>query len=177
MADSVKGSQFMSYENEIQKGILLHRFIDSFTDFHPIYRKSKHRLHEKYGHYSGVIMDIFYDHFLAKNWTLFSTISLHLYSQIFYDLVTLHFDKLTEKTQKMLPYMIQYNWLESYATIEGIETILLQMDYRTKYKGNMSHATHELKLFYNEFESEFLIFFTELINICKQKTNELHELL
>ena len=73
--------------------------------------------------------------------------------------------------------MIQHNWLASYETIEGIETILMRMDYRTKYKGNMSHATHELKLFYNEFESEFLIFFTELINICKQKTNELHELL
>jgi len=177
MADSVKGSQFKSYENEIQKGILLHRFIDSFTDFHPTYRKSKHRLHEKYGHYSGVIMDIFYDHFLAKNWTLFSTISLHMYSQNFYDLVTLHFDKLTVKTQKMLPYMIQHNWLASYETIEGIETILMRMDYRTKYKGNMSHATHELKLFYNEFETEFFIFFTELINKCKQKTNELHELL
>ncbi len=55
--------------------------------------------------------------------------------------------------------------------------VLKPYDYRTKYKGNMSHATHELKLFYNEFETEFFIFFTELINMCKQKTNELHELL
>jgi acyl carrier protein phosphodiesterase len=58
MADSIRGH---SYENYLMilKGILLHRSIDSFTDMHPVYRKSKHRLHEKYGHYSGVIMDIF----------------------------------------------------------------------------------------------------------------------
>ena len=68
MADSIRGHSYDVYPMEIQKGILLHRSIDSFTDMHPIYRQSKHRLHEKYGHYSGVIMDIFYDHFLAKNW-------------------------------------------------------------------------------------------------------------
>ena len=68
MADSIRGNSYENYPEEIKKGILLHRSIDSFTDMHPVYRKSKHRLHEKYGHYSGVIMDIFYDHFLAKNW-------------------------------------------------------------------------------------------------------------
>jgi acyl carrier protein phosphodiesterase len=72
MADSIRGHHYEDYPTEIRKGILLHRAIDSFTDMHPIYRQSKHRLHEKYGHYSGVIMDIFYDHFLAKNWNKYS---------------------------------------------------------------------------------------------------------
>ena len=72
MADSVRGHHYLDYPDEIRKGILLHRYIDTFTDAHPIYRKSKHRLHEKYGHYSGVIMDIVYDHFLAKNWNNYS---------------------------------------------------------------------------------------------------------
>lgn len=177
MADSVKGNHYLYFEKEIQKGVLLHRFIDSFTDFHPTYRKSKHRLHAKYGHYSGVIMDIFYDHFLAKNWTNYSTSSLSTYTQNFYNLATLHFDKLTEKTQKIIPYMIRSNWLESYATIEGIETILFQMDYRTKYKGNMVQAVHELRLFYDEFEDEFFVFFEELIKMCQFKHKELNELL
>ena len=83
MADSVKGNHYLYFEKEIQKGVLLHRFIDSFTDFHPTYRKSKHRLHTKYGHYSGVIMDIFYDHFLAKNWTKYQLVHCQLTHKIF----------------------------------------------------------------------------------------------
>ena len=65
--------------------------------------------------------------------------------------------------------MIQHNWLLSYASIEGIETILMQMDYRTQYKGNMRHAIHELNLYYSEFENEFHAFFEELIQQSKQK--------
>ena len=86
MADSIKGNQYLNYEKEFQYGILLHRHIDSFTDSHPIYRQSKHRLHEKYGHYSGVIMDILYDHFLAKNWATYSRGKLEDFAVDFYHL-------------------------------------------------------------------------------------------
>ena len=72
IADSIRGNSYLDYPEDLKNGILLHRYIDTFTDAHPIYRKSKHRLHEKYGHYSGVIMDIVYDHFLAKNWNKYS---------------------------------------------------------------------------------------------------------
>ena len=87
MADSIRGHSYDDYEGEVRKGILLHRSIDSFTDAHPIYRQSKHRLHEKYGHYSGVIMDIFYDHFLAKNWSTYSNEKLEVYADTFYHLL------------------------------------------------------------------------------------------
>ncbi len=76
MADSIKGTDYEKFPLEIKKGILLHLHIDSFTDSNLIYRKSKHRLHEKYGHYSGVIMDILYDHFLAKNWYHFLNLQI-----------------------------------------------------------------------------------------------------
>ena len=66
MADGIRGNNYLNFPKDIQKGIILHRAIDTFTDAHPIFRKSKHRLHEKYGHYSGVITDIFYDHFLVS---------------------------------------------------------------------------------------------------------------
>ena len=84
MADSIKGDNYNNYPEYIRKGILLHRSIDSFTDLHPVFRKSKHRLHDRYGHYSGVIMDIFYDHFLAKNWSNYSEIPLEKYVFNFY---------------------------------------------------------------------------------------------
>ena len=63
MADGIRGKDYQNYPERIQLGVLLHRAIDTYTDNHTIFRQGKHRLHEKYGHYSGVIMDILYDYF------------------------------------------------------------------------------------------------------------------
>lgn len=176
MADSIKGHDYENFDSEIKKGILLHRHIDSFTDMHPIYRQSKHRLHEKYGHYSGVIMDILYDHFLAKNWSKFSDEKLDDYANDFYQLLQDNYDILTERIKGMMPYMIARNWFVSYASIAGLEMILFQMDYKTKHRVNMQEAIVELQDFYTEFESEFFLFFEELIISCKQKITELNKL-
>ena len=169
MADGIRGNDYLKFPEEIKKGIILHRYIDTFTDAHPIYRKSKHRLHEKYGHYSGVIMDILYDHFLAKNWNNYSDEKLEDYVENFYKLLKDNYNILTEKTQNVLPYMTERNWLASYATIAGIEIILFQMDYRTKHRANMQEAVVELQEFYNEFEEEFTLFFEELVAFSNQK--------
>ena len=177
MADSIRGSQYLDYPNSLQKGILLHRHIDSFTDSHPIYRKSKHRLHEKYGHYSGVIMDIAYDHFLAKNWSKYSNEKLEDYAADFYQLMQDNYEILTERVKGMLPYMIGRNWLVSYTTIAGLEMILFQMDYKTKHRAHMQEAIVEIQDFYTEFESEFFQFFEELVLSCQQKLKELNEIL
>ncbi len=173
MADSVRGHHYLDYPDEIRKGILLHRYIDTFTDAHPIYRKSKHRLHEKYGHYSGVIMDIVYDHFLAKNWNNYSKKKLEDYADEFYKLLQYNYDILTEKTKEILPSMIAQNWLVSYASLVGLETILFQMDYLTKHRVHMQEAIVEVQEFYIEFEEEFTLFFEELQNHCKEKLAEL----
>ena len=175
MADSIKGHDYEKFDSEIKKGILLHRHIDSFTDMHPVYRQSKHRLHEKYGHYSGVIMDILYDHFLAKNWSKFSDEKLEDYANDFYQLLQDNYEILTERIKGMMPYMIARNWFVSYATIAGLEMILFQMDYKTKHRANMQEAIVELQDFYTEFESEFFLFFEELITSCQQKITELNK--
>ena len=171
MADGIRGHDYLNFPEEVKNGIILHRYIDTFTDAHPIYRQSKHRLHQKYGHYSGVIMDILYDHFLAKNWIIYSEIPLENYVANFYQSLEKNYTVLTDKTKKIMPYMIEQNWLASYATIAGIELILFQMDYRTKHKANMQEAVVELQQFYTAFENEFTLFFAALISFCgNQKT-------
>lgn len=169
MADSIRGNSYLDFPKDIKNGIILHRAIDTFTDAHPIYRKSKHRLHEKYGHYSGVIMDIVYDHFLAKNWAQYSSEKLEDYAENFYQLLEDNFDILTEKIQKMFPTMKNQNWLLTYASLDGLEMILYQMDYRTKHRVNMQEAIVEVRQFYLEFEEEFTLFFVELRQHCKDK--------
>jgi acyl carrier protein phosphodiesterase len=171
MADGIRGNDYLQFPPEVIKGVLLHRQIDTFTDSHPIYRKSKHRLHSKYGHYSGVIMDILYDHFLAKNWSNYSDEKLEDYVANFYISLEKNYTILSEKTKSIMPYMIDQNWLKSYETIAGIEKILFQMDYRTKHRANMQEAVVELQEFYTEFEEEFNAFFDELRTFSIEKIN------
>lgn len=174
MADSVRGKQYQDFPIEVQKGILLHRAIDSFTDSHHTYRQSKHRLHEKYGHYSGVIMDIFYDHFLAKNWEKYHSENLEDYTENFYKSLQNNYDILTEKTKTQLPYMIDRNWLLSYSTLAGLEIILFQMDYRTHNRVNMQESIIELEQYYSEFENEFTLFFDALRKFSMIKLDEIN---
>jgi acyl carrier protein phosphodiesterase len=174
MADSIRGHSYDVYPEEIQKGILLHRSIDSFTDMHPTFRQSKHRLHEKYGHYSGVIMDIFYDHFLAKNWNTYSDEKLEDYADNFYQLLKDNYDVLTEKVKGIIPYMFARNWLVSYASIDGLQMIMFHMDHRTKNRVDMHESIVELKQYYAEFEQEFTQFFEELSQHCIEKLYELN---
>ena len=121
MADGIRGKEYLNFPVQIKKGILLHRQIDTFTDAHPIFRKSKHRLHKNYGHYSGVIIDIFYDHFLAKNWRTYSATNLNDYTANFYNVLQQNTVSLTLRAKNMLPHMIKNNWLLSYQTVDGIE--------------------------------------------------------
>lgn len=172
IADGVRGNDYLDFPEEIKKGILLHRAIDTFTDANETFRISKHRLHERYGHYSGVIVDILYDHFLAKNWTKYSNEPLDKFVARFYQSLEKNYDVLTPRTQRLLPIMKEQNWLVSYATIEGITKILYQMDNRTQFKSKMQYSVEELETFYSDFENEFTLFFEEIRAYCaKLKIN------
>ena len=173
MADGIRGKHFDNFPLDVQKGIVLHRAIDTFTDAHPIFRQSTKRLHANYHHYSGIIVDIFYDHFLAKNWNTYSDEKLEYFTERFYQSLKDNYESLTLKTQKMMPYMIDHNWLLSYQTIAGIEDVLVKMDNRMKREANMRFAVAELKIFYSEFEQEFTTFFEELIVHSRLKIHTL----
>ncbi|MDB9954523.1 acyl carrier protein phosphodiesterase [Flavobacteriaceae bacterium] len=162
IADSIKGSKYSAYPAEIQKGILLHRQIDTKTDAHPAFRQSTKRLHKNYGHYSGIIVDIFYDHFLAKNWADYSDIPLADYIQSFYKLLRDNFEILPANIQKMVPIMMEGNWLLIYADLEGIDRVLAGMNRRTKNRSGMDKAGQELKEFYTLFEVDFKLVMKDL---------------
>ena len=153
IADSVRGKAYQSYPDDIRKGILLHRQIDTFTDSHPIPRISSRRLHSNYGHYSRVIIDIYYDHFLAKNWSDYSDEPLADFTEKFYALLEDHFELLPGRVQHMVPYMVSDNWLLNYSRMEGIEKVLQGMNRRTRNKSRMDRAIRDLERHYTKFES------------------------
>ena len=115
----------------------MHRHIDSTTDAHPSFRNSTKRLHANYGHYSRIIVDIFYDHFLAKNCNDYETISLQEFANKSYQLFKENHALLTTQIQYMLPYMVKNNWFYNYQYLEGIADTLTGMNRRTKKNSGM----------------------------------------
>lgn len=168
IADSVKGKKFIHFPLRVQKGIILHRAIDTYTDSHPTVRKSTHRLFENYSHYSSVIVDIYYDHFLAANWGDYSQIPLEGYIEEFYSLLQRNYEMLPKRVKHFLPYMVKDNWLLSYASIEGIGKILWQMNERTGRKSNMDLSVQDLQSHYKVFQNEFSEFFKDLENFTSE---------
>ena len=172
IADAVKGNKFKDFPDGIKKGIMIHREIDSYTDQHEIVKKGKRRLGE-YRHYSGVIMDVYYDHFLAKNWEDYSELPLKNYTQKKYRLLDSHQDILPNKMQYLLGYMSTGDWLFNYQFIEGVDFALSGMARRTAFKSGMERATGNLKLDYELYENEFRVFFKQITDHIHNFTNQL----
>lgn len=169
IADSIRGNRIDHFPTRIQKGIVLHREIDTYTDAHAIPKLSSKRLHKNYSHYSRVIVDIFYDHFLAKNWMNYSNTPLDVFVENFYDLLEDNYPILPNGIQRMMPYMITDNWIYNYAKMEGIGRVLSGMNRRTKNKSKMNFAILDLEEHYSDFENEFTSFFEELVTFSRQK--------
>ncbi|MEJ1221797.1 acyl carrier protein phosphodiesterase [Sediminicola sp. 1XM1-17] len=169
IADSIRGNRHKHLPMNVQKGIMLHRAIDTFTDAHPTVRKSTRRLHENYSHYSGVIVDIFYDHFLAKNWDQYSNTPLEIFVERFYDLLEENYTILPDGVKRMMPYMISDNWIYNYSNLDGISRVLSGMNRRTNNRSKMNYAILDLETHYIDFEKEFSVFFEELKTYSKNQ--------
>jgi acyl carrier protein phosphodiesterase len=162
IADFVKGKKKDDYPDEIRKGIELHRFIDHFTDHHPVVLNSIRRIHDHQEKYSGVVVDILYDHFLAANFSSFSVIPLQEFSQETYRLLKKNWDALPPDVHYFLPFMIERNWLLNYATIDGIGRALSGLSKRVKYANKMDEAVNDLQENYSGLEADFREFFPDL---------------
>lgn len=162
IADFIKGNKLQNFNKEIQQGITLHRKIDSFTDAHPTFRKSKRRLHKRYRHYNSIIIDIFYDYFLAKNWNTFSTVTLNKYTKNIYTILKDNQALLPIDAKEFYNYMVEYDILYNYKNLDCIERVLKGMNRRTNGKSQMDLAIEDLIFFEKEFEKDFLVFFKEI---------------
>ena len=163
IADAVKGKSMNGYPPKIRDGILLHREIDHFTDHHPVFKESKKRLQPKYRKFSGVIVDIYYDHFLAKNWNDYSDVDLKIFVSRAYALLIKKFRLLPPRPKLLLPFMITQNWLVGYRNFHSLQRVFRGMSRRTSFDSGMENAVEDLKLDYAAYEQEFKLFFPDII--------------
>ncbi len=170
LGDFIKGSlekYSHIYNKSILQGIITHLQVDFFTDKHPIYLRSKKRISQARSRFSGIIIDIFYDHFLARNWLLFSEVKLDIFVRNIYTILEEQKYIFPEKLKAILPRMIEEDWLQSYYHLEGISLVFRRLTKRFKRENNLVNAEEELLINYQALEEDFQAFFPCLITFVE----------
>lgn len=146
----------------VLQGIQLHQQVDLFTDRHELFARSRARLPRELRRYAGIVIDIFYDHLLARNWELFHVVPLERFAQSRYRILESHRDLMTDRMRLMLPSMTMQDWLTSYRTLEGIERSLGGVSRRLRRANPIAEAAAVLRDERAGFEEDFLEFFPQL---------------
>ena len=163
LGDLLGNKDIQKLPQAIQEGVILHRKIDTYTDNHPQVRLSTRRLHEQHHKYASVLVDIYYDFFLARHWNRFHPTPLPDFAQQVYQQLLSHLEVMPERTQKYLKAMVEDDWLQSYSTYEGLEMTFMRIAKRVSRPQMLLGAVDSLKLYEPELETDFLIFFPEIM--------------
>ncbi len=173
LGDFVKGpieSIARHYPHAVVSGIALHRRIDSYADRHPAFRRSRQRVSVLRRRFSGVMVDLFYDHFLARHWSVYCAQPLEAFTAEFYALLTGNQTLLPPRLAQALPGMRRDDWLASYRSIDAIGTALDRMSrYRLRRANPLAGAAEELQTGYTGYEADFRIFFADTVAFCEAR--------
>lgn len=169
IADGLSKPSIDHFPEDIQKGIRLHRKIDLFTDTHPIFTQSKRRFSQDFDKFSGILMDIYYDYFLAKNFHLFSDTKLYDYANSTYAILKPYYDIFPSHSQLFYGYMTDRNILFEYSKLSSIELVLYHLSQRIKHPCELHKSIPIIKKHEHEMEDEFFLFFKELISYSKDE--------
>lgn len=170
MGDFLKGVDSNGYPAGIQEGIRLHRRIDVFTDAHPVFARSLRRFEPPFRRYGGVLIDVFYDHFLAVHWSSYSPHeSLAAFADRSYAMLSATSVELPPRMETAVTAMAEQDWLGSYATSEGIDQTLKRMSRRPKRANPLGEAGAQLTLHASGLELDFAEFFPQVIEHVRQQ--------
>jgi acyl carrier protein phosphodiesterase len=175
VSDFVKGAAKNNFPNDIRQGIELHRAIDSFTDLHPVTKKAKEIFRPAYRLYSGAIMDIIYDHFLARDPNQFSRETLQAFTQNVYAVLEEDSAYLPGQFVHVLYYMKIEDWLYQYQFEEAIQKSLKGLIRRAAYLSESETAYTLFLENYRALEEYYLEFFPDVKQYAKQRLKELLE--
>jgi acyl carrier protein phosphodiesterase len=166
LGDLVKGKDIDRLHPLLQDGLKRHYAIDRFTDSHLLVKTSKQRIDSEYRRFSGVLVDVFYDHFLAKDWEFYSEVSLAEFIIEVYESFQSCPHQIPQFAAETIEAMIRHDWLTSYREVAGIENTLKRIDYRIqKRMGDRIKLANAMPIFEREYDAinlDFQSFFPEL---------------
>jgi acyl carrier protein phosphodiesterase len=166
--DFVRGVDVSSLSAPLLAGVVLHRAVDRFTDAHPAVQRSRARLPEHWRHYRGVLVDVFYDHFLARDFERFAGEPLDAFAARVYAALNDQLAHLPPRLQAAAPKMIEHDWLRAYAHREGLEIVLRGMSRRARRDVALEHAVAALDAEYDALSDDFESFFPELVQFASR---------
>ncbi|RYY04851.1 MAG: DUF479 domain-containing protein [Gammaproteobacteria bacterium] len=162
LPDLVSITELKKFSAPFQEGISCHKAIDAFTDSHPIVKNGISRMPANYKRYGGILTDVFYDHFLAKNWALYSSEGLGEFSRNIYRDLSSMKENIPDEILYKFKRIFEHNIFESYKDISGIKIALQRIDLRLRKPADLGSAVAILEQHYDLYESEFTMFFAEL---------------
>jgi acyl carrier protein phosphodiesterase len=166
LGDFVKGS-IHGYPAEIRAGILLHRAIDRYTDTHNIVRASCALVSARRRRYAGIMVDVFFDHFLARHWPRFADVPLHVFTRATYAELLARSAEFPQRLQCILPHMAADDWLASYHDVQAIDAAINGISRRFRRANPLLGGAQEMLDNYASLQANFLQFFPELLRFVR----------
>ena len=162
IADFISNRDLQSLKPEVREGVMVHRKIDTFTDSHESVRESIRRLHPIFHKYSPVVVDIYYDYFLSKNWRRYAALPIVEFSVDVYGTFNSRMEEVPDLMKPRLQSMISHNFLENYGTKTGIQFTFNKFQERVKFPVSFEQASDIMMVYEDEFNDEFNVFFPEI---------------
>lgn len=169
MGDFVKGPLDGRLGAGITRGLVLHRHIDTYTDAHPVVAGSRARVSPARRRYAGILVDLFYDHFLARHWSEYSDLPLESFTARVYAALRHSHAVLPTRLQLIAPRMAATDWLASYRYVDAIGAALDRIGERLKRGNALLGSGAELTANYDAFEADFRRFFPDVVGFAREE--------
>lgn len=168
LADFVTASEIAEFAPGIQAGIRAHQRIDVFTDSHPVFARARRRLKPPYRRFGGILLDIYFDHFLARSWERHGNgSSLAAFAEDSYRILHEHRDLPWARFQMVVAAMRRENWLVGYATLDGVDRALSGLSKRFRRSNPLASGGAVLRDQYATLEDDFHEFFPLLAEFAR----------
>ena len=171
LPDLARPSALAGLSAEFVRGIHQHRRIDAFTDSHPIVRRSIARVGPEFRRFGGIFVDIFYDHFLSREWATLSRVSLTDFTKEIYASFENHRREIPAEAYGAFEKMKSENWLCTYGDLHGVSTTLGKIGLRLRRPTPLAEGAAILEADYAGFHGDFREFFPELMSHVQTVTS------
>ena len=166
--DFVKGRLQGQFAPEVEAGIQLHRRIDVFTDRHPLVDIALGRFSDTRRRYAGIVLDVFFDHCLARDWRLYADQPLAQFTADVYRVLSRE-PQLPERLAKIAPHMVANDWLGSYQEFEVLDQVLRGISRRLSRPEELAGAMQELRRLYEPLSEDFRLFYPQLQDFAQSQ--------